>query len=244
MIYAALVVELLEMTTAHLVVAQLPTGVPLRQVNLYAWQVQRARIPIPFSSDDVAFYNFAGDTYVLGLNPTTMIYSLSVVSEVFGTACRVSNAEKSEVLYDAAEEERRVTTWPSAIFRGIVHTGRPPLLPAAPQMAAEIGRTMLGSSTTIPQDACNTMAWRFRSAWNSWAGVRAQIRSPRICFRFRMQLVDGVVLPTLMWGLESICLTKPQRNKLSALQGVMVSRTLNLFQKPREHGVACNVIDG
>lgn len=85
-----------------------------------------------------------------------------------------------------------------------------------------------------PQNAWQTIAHRLRAAWKAWSGVRNQVRAPRISFDLPAQLLEGVVLPSLLWGMESLSLTRPQRDKLSTIQRVMLGRMLHLFQRPRE----------
>lgn len=93
---------------------------------------------------------------------------------------------------------------------------------------------VLGSAINSPPDAWRTLSHRMRAAWKSWAGIRNQIRTQRICLLLRIQLLEGVVLPSLLWGLDTLCLTRPQRDNLTTIQRVMVGRMLKLFQKPRE----------
>lgn len=74
-----------------------------------------------------------------------------------------------------------------------------------------------------------------RAACKAWSGIRSQVKAHCITLRLRAQLLEGVALPSLLWGLETLCLTRPQRSKLSTIQRVMIGRMLHLFQKPMEH---------
>lgn len=93
---------------------------------------------------------------------------------------------------------------------------------------------VLGSAVNSPPDAWRTLSHRMRATWKSWSGIRNQVRAHRISLHLRAQLLEGAVLPALLWGLETWCLTRPQRDKLSTIHRVMIGRMLKIFQKPKE----------
>lgn len=86
----------------------------------------------------------------------------------------------------------------------------------------------------IRHQMLGALSHRMRAAWKSWAGIRNQVRAHRISLFLRMQLREGVVLPSPLRGLETLCVTRTQRDKLTILQRIMVGRMLKLFLKSRE----------
>lgn len=196
-----------------------------------------AREPCPYRTTDVAYYNLSDDSYVFGSSPLQLTYTLSVIADVFSQAQQILHSAKSEVLFDSTLHSTPcVTVWNNDQLLHYVNspgTSRPA---DSDNTAMKVVSDMivLGSIVNSPQDAWRTIAHRMRSAWNAWSGIRGQVRAHRISFHLRAQLLEGVVLPSLLWGLESLSLTRPQRNKLTTIQRAMIGRMLCLFQRPRE----------
>lgn len=67
-----------------------------------------------------------------------------------------------------------------------------------------------------------------RRAWHSWSQIRAQCVNKRVPLRARAKLLDAVVLPTLLWGLATISLTRAQRKLLTTLQRTMLQNAMRL----------------
>lgn len=237
LVYAALVEELLDLVDAHLLVNDLPAGIQIKANEATASQVQAAREPRAYRSTDIVCYNFADATYVFGPSPLQLFYACSVIATVFSRAQQILHSAKSEVLFGSTlHSTPRGTIWTDNQLRQYIDcsgTSRP-ADGNNPQMKADTSMIVLGSMVTLPQDAWQTLAHRMRSAWKAWSGIMEQVRAPRISFHLRAQLLDGVVLPSLLWGLESLSLTRPQRSKLTTIQRVMIGRMLHLFQRPRE----------
>lgn len=64
--------------------------------------------------------------------------------------------------------------------------------------------------------------------------VRPQAIQRVVPLRSRLELLNAVVKPSLLWGFESLSLTKPQRRQLTAVQRSMVKKTLLLLRRPAE----------
>lgn len=94
--------------------------------------------------------------------------------------------------------------------------------------------TVLGSCVTAEADHEKSVQERVRRAWHSWSQVRAQCVNKRIPLRARARLLDAVVLPTLMWGLEARSLTRAQRRLLNTLQRAMVQNAMRLPRRSDE----------
>lgn len=52
--------------------------------------------------------------------------------------------------------------------------------------------------------------------------------------RMRLQLLDAVVLPSLLWGLETLWLCRPERSRIRAFQRTAVARCIRFFARPSE----------
>lgn len=114
LVYAALVEELLDVVEAHLLVNDLPAGLPASATEETASQVQAARAPHAYRTRDVACYMFVDETYVFGTSPLQVSYTSSVIAHVFSRAQQILHSTKSEVLSDSTLHSMpRATVWDS-----------------------------------------------------------------------------------------------------------------------------------
>lgn len=84
-------------------------------------------------------------------------------------------------------------------------------------------RLQLGSDTS-----------RIQAVWGKWADVRPQAQSRTVPLRARVRLLGSVILPTLLWSLESLQLSVARSRSLGGLQRCLVGRTLLLLRRSTE----------
>lgn len=53
-------------------------------------------------------------------------------------------------------------------------------------------------------------------------------------WRMRLQLLDAVVLPSLLWGVKTLWLCRPERSRIRAFQRTVVARCIRFFSRPSE----------
>lgn len=94
--------------------------------------------------------------------------------------------------------------------------------------------TALGSQITVDKQQWDALPTRCKAAWLKWAHICGQLNNRLNPVKARMALLDAVILPTLLWGLETIHLSKMERKRIVAIQRVVVHRVLRLPQRPRE----------
>lgn len=82
---------------------------------------------------------------------------------------------------------------------------------------------LLGPVSALNDPAQAPLLARTRAAWHAYAQVRQQLKQRSVSIRARVQLLDSVVLPWLMWGLESVDLSGLQRRQLGGIQRTVVS---------------------
>lgn len=87
---------------------------------------------------------------------------------------------------------------------------------------------------SVTDATATALTHRLRSAWKAYAGTRPQLQVYNQPIRLRLALLDAVVLPSLLWGLESLWLTLPDRGRLHAAQRTIVARCIRIFAKPAE----------
>lgn len=102
------------------------------------------------------------------------------------------------------------------------------------RMVAVADTVVLGTVLTNKRSQGKAVPARMRAAWQTWTTVRVQMACQHVPVRAPVQLMDAIILPTLMWGLESLVLTNVEGRRLDALQRTMVGRVLRLPQRPRE----------
>lgn len=94
--------------------------------------------------------------------------------------------------------------------------------------------TVLGSEVSLDWHQRGALSARLRCAWQKWAQLRPQLSNVLSAVAARIGLLDACILPTVLWGLESVPLTTSDRKCLDALQRVMFHRILRLPQRARE----------
>lgn len=109
------------------------------------------------------------------------------------------------------------------------HPAEAPAAPSTRALKFCTSMVVLGSLVT-PQrkDAEATIQHRAPRAWHAYAQMR-----PRTYQRCIQALLGTVVKSTLLWGLESMNLTRIQHRGLTAVQGTMMKRVLALPRRPR-----------
>lgn len=127
----------------------------------------------------------------------------------------------SDALQAAAADPRHaVGARPSPVVRAVAHM------------------TVLGARVTAAADAEKSVQESVCRAWHAWSQIRAQCVNKRIPLRARTRLSDAVVLPTLMWGPETLSLTRAQRRHLDALQRVMLQNAMRMPRRGDEDQAA------
>lgn len=91
-----------------------------------------------------------------------------------------------------------------------------------------------GSSIATKKCAAEALTHRLRFAWKSYAAIRPQLQMFDQPLRLRLQLLDAVVLPSLMLGLQRVWLCRPERGRIRAFQRTVVARCIRLFPRPDE----------
>lgn len=68
------------------------------------------------------------------------------------------------------------------------------------------------------------VAHRIQCAWKSWYASRDQLCAKSTPLRLRVQLLETVIGSTLLWGLETLSLTKKQRKGFTTHQRIFISK--------------------
>lgn len=89
--------------------------------------------------------------------------------------------------------------------------------------------TVLGSFVSVADPTSTAVSHRLRSAC-----IHQQLQVDSQPVRLRLALLEAVVLPSLLWGLESLWVTLPDRGRLRAVQRTMVARCVRIFARPAE----------
>lgn len=114
---------------------------------------------------------------------------------------------------------------------------------------AEAGRGFRSSSPAVPQGQQTTVLGSTvsvdeparapqRAAWLSFSKSQPQLRQRSATLGARVRLLDAVVMPCCMWGLESVDLCAEKRRQLDATQRSMIGRMLHVFKRPAETIIA------
>lgn len=93
---------------------------------------------------------------------------------------------------------------------------------------------MLGSSASVEDPTSTAVSHRLRSAWKACVGIRPQLQiyAQPVCLR--LALLEAVVLPSLLWGLECLWLTLPDIGCLRAVRRTLVARCIRILAKPAQ----------
>lgn len=93
--------------------------------------------------------------------------------------------------------------------------------------------TILGSQLSTARLQRSALQARERAAWHTWSQARHQLKYKLVPVSLRMRMLDAVILPTVMWGLETIVLTQADRRKLDGMQRAMIQRMQQVPQRPK-----------
>lgn len=112
---------------------------------------------------------------------------------------------------------------------------RPPLDPSIDRpMKVVQNMIALGGKLDMTWLQTGTEAARIQAAWGKWNHIRPRAQNRATPLRCRVRLLDSVVLPTLLWSLESLQMTALRRRALDGLQRRMVGRTLLVLRRATE----------
>lgn len=92
----------------------------------------------------------------------------------------------------------------------------------------------MGSSISAKGSASDAISHRLKCAWKAYTGMRPQLQVFGQPLRMRLQLLDAVVLPSLLWGLETLWLCRPERGRIRAFERTVVARCIRFFVRPSE----------
>lgn len=186
------------------------------------------------------FLNFADDTHILARHSRMLEYQLSVLRATMSMLGQCLHVDKCEARTDeiGAESGPRPRTWTPADMKLYLAAGRyPTTLPegARVQYLKTVSQMIvLGSEVSLDWHQKAALPARLRGAWQKWSQLRPQLSNTSTSVASRISLLDSCILPSVLWGLETVPLTTSDRKKLDALQRVMIHRILHLPQRARE----------
>lgn len=211
---------LIEEAEAGLAASQTPFGVLLRPEESVA-DVERCKIADPRHARMLEF-------------------QLSVLQRVLARAGQRLNIDKCEALVPEAEKDApRPRSWTDRELSWYLRTGHYPQ-EVPPERDSHIERLavgvrllVLGSYVSHDRTQRHAFPARLQAAWLRWSQVRRQVgcrHSPKS----RILLVEFVILPTLLWGLETVPLSQTERRRLDGVQRRMVGRALLIGRRSGE----------
>lgn len=245
-IYACMAEELISLAESRLTMNQLPTGifVPEPRLEHDADSVELAKIQRPFSSFHIACTNFADDTYVLADSTTSLSYSTACIAREFRRTGQQLNDNKCEVICgdeEASTDLAQVRAWEPQDLQMFEAGDQSARLRAASGGEVKFMKrvqdmTILGSCVVLSRKDAADAALRHRckAAWRSWHILTDQLTTKSTPLRLRIFILDTTVMASLMWGLETVDLTKKRRKKMNALQRTYIGRMIRLCRRPQE----------
>lgn len=94
---------------------------------------------------------------------------------------------------------------------------------------------ILGSVATKEHDPGGPLGARLKAAWLEYSKVRAQLQHRYTPLAMRVKLMDSVLLiPTILWGLETARLPKTQKRRINAFQRQVMARMLLIAHRASE----------
>lgn len=75
---------------------------------------------------------------------------------------------------------------------------------------------------------------RLKRVWHKLSLIRAQLQMRVALTRARVQFLDAVFLPTMLYGMETLYTTIVMRRTIDATQGTLIRRLLLVLRKPTE----------
>lgn len=94
--------------------------------------------------------------------------------------------------------------------------------------------TVLGSEISFNTNQPEALPARLKIVWHTFSLIRSQLQMRVAPIRARMQLLDAVILPTLLYGMETVHTTTVMRRTMDATQRTLVGRILLVLRKPTE----------
>lgn len=94
--------------------------------------------------------------------------------------------------------------------------------------------TFLGSEVSFNPTQPEALPARLKRVWHKFSLIRAQLQLRAAPLRARVQLLDAVLLPTMLHDMETVYTTTTMRRKVDATQRTLVGRILLVLRKPAE----------
>lgn len=189
----------------------------------------------------ICFLNFADDTYIFARHMRMLEFQISVLQRVLARTGQQLNVSKYEALVpDTSDEGPRPRTWTDRELDWHIRTGQYPQgVPNARDGELErlsVGASMLVMGSFISYDRPQRLALpaRLQAAWLRWSQIRGQVGCRHSTLKSKIRLIDAVILPALLWGLETVPLSQPDRRRLDGVQRRMVGRALLVGRRPQE----------
>lgn len=245
LIYAAVMEGVIERAERRLRESFKPAGVQIEweedpaRVEEYRTEQQTFCDP-----ESIANINFADDTYILARTITMLEFELAVLQSELHAVGQVLNLKKSEVLIrNTTQEEEgdapRPRSWTEQELRRYEAGQAPaPDTITAPEDRSTLGvtreMTVLGSAVSFDPAQAEALPARLKRVWHTLSLIRAQLQLRAAPLRARAQLLDVVLLPTLLYGMETVGTTTKMKRKLDAAQRTLAGRILLVLRKPME----------
>lgn len=238
LVYAATIEMLIERATAKLADANRGCGLNLQPESSIQEVEDYRRSHATWTSNSIAYLNFADDTYVLARTVRMLEYQVATLAEEFASAGQFLHSAKCEMFASSSEAEGqpRPRLWTKRELSLYRRTGHlPDRDPRVPLQHMSVAKQILVLGSYISekhQDAA--LPARIQVAWYKWMEIKPQATDRGVAAGKRIALLDRVILPAVMWGLESAPLPSLQGRKLDALQRSLVSRSLAIFKRSSE----------
>lgn len=225
--------ELLKVATATLEANDVPArvGLPEDEDEETAEDIDRLRRQDRIFRPALHACNFAGDAYLFASDCRQLSYMTTVVGETLSGAHQFLAPDITEILaWPPSESVAKV--WEHEELESFVRDGIKPPLEGTRAMGFSEAVTVLGSSVSVADPTSTAVSHRLRSAWKAYVGIRPQLQVYSQPVRLRLALLEAVVLPSLLWGLESLWLMLPDRGRLRAVQRTMVAVSASSPSQP------------
>lgn len=182
------------------------------------------------------YINCAEDTYVVSTSVTRTEYALATLAMAFSPAGQELHPAKCEVMGVTSIEADPPRLWTATQREDFLAIGtRPPLDPSIDRpMKVVQNMIVLGGKLDMTRLQVGAEAARDQAAWGERNDIRPQAQNRAMPLRCRIKLLDSVILPTLLWSLESLQMTALWRRTLDGLQRRLVGRTLLVLRRATE----------
>lgn len=166
-------------------------------------------------------------------------FELAVLRSELRVVGQVLNMKKNEVLTPASdgEDTQPPRSWSEAELEAY-ESGR---AEAPTTFASATGRTslamthdmtVLGSEVSFTPSQPEALPARLKRVWHTFSLIRAQLQLRAAPIRARVQLLDAVLLPTKLYGMETVHTTTGMRRKVDATQRTLIGRLLLVLRRP------------